>query len=734
MKQRANLKKGAKGPMKMRYKEGGNPKKSPRKYQGGNSPVATADPSRMNLSAAQQGSESEFQRLLREHNSKGDSFLEEMAEVFDPTGVSSWDDFYRARTAMMERGTGVPNFDETLDMLSAIPVLGKLGKFAKGVRAGTKAAPDAAAAGKKVWEAATSAGKRGPTVTPPPAPRPSRSLGQGRMAEGQAKANNAAAGSGPGTNPIVTPNPSANVPATQSSRAYSSLPNTNLPATQSSRAYSPLPSPAPKSWLDRIPTVNPGTAATIGVSAAIVGGSEAMRRSGNSNTQPPKSAAQRFDEEVAADKARRAQQAEADKGKRDSGQGYYRQKDSGEGYYRSDADRAAGRYPHATSSTQKPASSGSGSFNQAFAAARKAGQTTFTWNGKSYGTRRADETPEQYRAKMQQSAPGPTPKMETIPTRSIPTNTPTPELIRPAASAPATKASEIQNSQANTKSQQLKRKEPMKKKMGGPKKYQGGNSPAYDPTVDEYNNSSAVRGQAAADRYNEAAERNRNNDIERAVTPMATQLARQANLVASNKEAEDYSNQVATQKPKPSQGSSGFSQAFAAARKAGKTTFTYNGKSYGTRRANETPAAHKAAMARIAGESTPAAKSAPAPERMASRPAPSNRPEPQIQRPAASAPASPAKQAAPSTPASKKTGPVNEMSNLKQKSKTSKMKMGGSYLEPDKELKFGGMKYEMGGMMEECGPGRPCPNAKKAAKTKRNQHKNLSRGQRRYMR
>ena len=101
------------------------------------------------------------------------------------------------------------------------------------------------------------------------------------------------------------------------------------------------------------------------------------------------------------------------------------------------------------------------------------------------------------------------------------------------------------------------------------------------------------------------------------------------------------------------------------------------------------------------------------------------------------------------------------------------MKMGGNYLEMDKELKFGGMKYEMGGMkpksaskpapaknmtkpadkantftakaamkkmyeaggmMEECGPGRPCPNAKKAAKTKKKQNSNLSRAQKRYMR
>lgn len=50
--------------------------------------------------------------------------------------------------------------------------------------------------------------------------------------------------------------------------------------------------------------------------------------------------------------------------------------------------------------------------------------------------------------------------------------------------------------------------------------------------------------------------------------------------------------------------SSGFSDAFAAARKAGKTTFTYNGKSYGTRKAGETQEQYRAALGKASGTSS----------------------------------------------------------------------------------------------------------------------------------
>ena len=45
--------------------------------------------------------------------------------------------------------------------------------------------------------------------------------------------------------------------------------------------------------------------------------------------------------------------------------------------------------------------------NEAFAAARKAGKPTFTWEGKEYHTRRADETKEEWQKKFNTDLPSP---------------------------------------------------------------------------------------------------------------------------------------------------------------------------------------------------------------------------------------------------------------------------------------------------------------------------------------
>jgi hypothetical protein len=47
------------------------------------------------------------------------------------------------------------------------------------------------------------------------------------------------------------------------------------------------------------------------------------------------------------------------------------------------------------------------SFDDAFAAARKAGKATFTWEGKSYHTRRADESKEDWQKKFKTDKPSP---------------------------------------------------------------------------------------------------------------------------------------------------------------------------------------------------------------------------------------------------------------------------------------------------------------------------------------
>ena len=58
-----------------------------------------------------------------------DSLLENVAEYFDPTGVSSWDD---AARAYKKDEWGV---DDYLDMASAIPFFGKAAKYLKGGKA-----------------------------------------------------------------------------------------------------------------------------------------------------------------------------------------------------------------------------------------------------------------------------------------------------------------------------------------------------------------------------------------------------------------------------------------------------------------------------------------------------------------------------------------------------------------------------------------------------------------------
>lgn len=55
----------------------------------------------------------------------GDSTLENIAEVFDPTGISSWDDVYRS---YKESGVSPQT---AIELLGAIPMLGKAGKLTK---------------------------------------------------------------------------------------------------------------------------------------------------------------------------------------------------------------------------------------------------------------------------------------------------------------------------------------------------------------------------------------------------------------------------------------------------------------------------------------------------------------------------------------------------------------------------------------------------------------------------
>jgi len=67
-----------------------------------------------------------------------DSLMENILEFVDPTGITSYDDAYRAYQTMQAEGRSLPNFNEFVDMLGAVPLVGKVGKVGKAAGAGMK--------------------------------------------------------------------------------------------------------------------------------------------------------------------------------------------------------------------------------------------------------------------------------------------------------------------------------------------------------------------------------------------------------------------------------------------------------------------------------------------------------------------------------------------------------------------------------------------------------------------
>jgi hypothetical protein len=66
--------------------------------------------------------QSVFQRWMETDD---DSVLEDVLELLDPTGYLSHDDFRAARQSWKESGRAMPTADEFLDMLGAVPMIGK---------------------------------------------------------------------------------------------------------------------------------------------------------------------------------------------------------------------------------------------------------------------------------------------------------------------------------------------------------------------------------------------------------------------------------------------------------------------------------------------------------------------------------------------------------------------------------------------------------------------------------
>lgn len=69
-----------------------------------------------------------FKDAMYKHNMKDDSSFENAAEFFDPTGIASWDDAYRASQSETQ---GV---DQGLDYVGALPLINKFGKGLKVTR------------------------------------------------------------------------------------------------------------------------------------------------------------------------------------------------------------------------------------------------------------------------------------------------------------------------------------------------------------------------------------------------------------------------------------------------------------------------------------------------------------------------------------------------------------------------------------------------------------------------
>ena len=83
-------------------------------------------PDGINMTVGLSGASNPHEAMIRP-----DGGMENLLEFIDPTGLTSWDDAYRAYQGMKRDGRYLPNFGEAADMFGAIPLLGKVGKGAK---------------------------------------------------------------------------------------------------------------------------------------------------------------------------------------------------------------------------------------------------------------------------------------------------------------------------------------------------------------------------------------------------------------------------------------------------------------------------------------------------------------------------------------------------------------------------------------------------------------------------
>lgn len=95
--------------------------------------------------------QSVFQRWMETDD---DSVLEDVLEILDPTGYLSHDDFRAARQSWKESGRTMPTADEFLDMLGAVPLIGRAKLVGKIGGAGLRKSRDLAINIGRMLEAA----------------------------------------------------------------------------------------------------------------------------------------------------------------------------------------------------------------------------------------------------------------------------------------------------------------------------------------------------------------------------------------------------------------------------------------------------------------------------------------------------------------------------------------------------------------------------------------------------
>jgi hypothetical protein len=96
-------------------------------YEYANDGAAQARPEDYNPQAFQDLEDKRKQTVYqRWMESDDDSLTEDVIELFDPTGIYSHDDFREAKRRWKESGRPLPSATEALDMVGAVPAIGKV--------------------------------------------------------------------------------------------------------------------------------------------------------------------------------------------------------------------------------------------------------------------------------------------------------------------------------------------------------------------------------------------------------------------------------------------------------------------------------------------------------------------------------------------------------------------------------------------------------------------------------